>query len=71
MKKKIARPHSQMPIQFAITTEMTPAISPTPMKFSGIHPGRFWAMVMTPAIVKPEGPTEMNMPGRRDSFGSF
>ena len=26
---------------------------------------------MSPAIVKPEGPTEMNMPGRRLSWGSF
>ena len=71
MKKKMARPQSHIPIQFAITTEITPAISPTPMKFSGMQPGKFCAMVITPAMVKPEGPTEMNMPGRRDSFGSF
>lgn len=41
IKKKIARPHSHIPIQFAITREIVPAICPTPMKFSGIQPGRF------------------------------
>jgi len=54
-----------------MTMEIVPAISPTPIKFAGITLGRLAAMVITPEMVNPEGPTEMNMPGRRLSLGSF
>lgn len=67
----MTHPHSHIPIQLAITNDIVPAISPTPMKLELMTLGRFLAMFMTPATVKPDGPTEINIPGRRDSLGSF
>lgn len=64
-------PHNQIPIQLAMTTDIVAAIGPTPIKLGGITVLRFAAIFMTPEIVKPEGPTDMNMPGRSDSLGSF
>lgn len=42
-----------------------------PMKLGPAAEGRERAIPITPAEVKPEGPTEMNMPGRRASSGNF
>ncbi|OSS53417.1 hypothetical protein B5807_00346 [Epicoccum nigrum] len=72
-KNHSARPHSHRPMKFAIIMPTFPASSPlpSPMKSGGTTRGSSWPIVMIPAIVKPLGPTEMNMPGRNDSLGSF
>lgn len=64
-------PQSQRPTQFATTIEMVPASCPASMKLSGITRGRLCAMLIIPATVKPDGPTDMNIAGRDLSIGSF
>lgn len=72
-KNQIARPHSHSPMKFAIIMPTLPANSPfpSPMKSDGTTLGSVCPIVTIPAIVNPLGPTEMNMPGRSDSLGSF
>lgn len=70
-KKKIANPHSQRQVKFAITLTIIAASLPSPKRSGGKALSAFSAMVRTPATVKALGPTETNIPGRMFSFGSF
>lgn len=73
MKNHHARPQSQRPIQLAMINDTLPASSPRPgpMKSFGTTRGNCWPIDTTPAMVKPEGPMLINIPGLRLSCGSF
>ena len=84
-KNQNAKPHSQRLVQDAMTRRMSLAKSPVlvspfpvgsmpvPTLMKSLGNAR-WAPSAIPiraAAVKPEGPTETNMPGRVASWGSF
>ena len=68
-KKKIASPHSQRQVKFAITLTIIAASFPSLKRSDGKALSAFSAMVRTPATVKALGPTETNIPGRVEGEG--
>lgn len=68
---ELAHPQIHRLIHVAITLNMVDTSLFSPIKSFGNARSIFWAMPMTPATVKPLGPTDTNIPGRSLSCGSF